>query len=81
MCENEILFISPSMKTKCCLVFLQNGSNVSGSKFRLPSFGFGQKHDANVDIPLDAMNVIKLLVLTSWFLFMPKEKVVKDIVL
>lgn len=33
-----------------------NGSSVTGSKFRLPSFGFGQKHDANVDIPLDAMN-------------------------
>ncbi|KAJ8442008.1 hypothetical protein Cgig2_033772 [Carnegiea gigantea] len=40
----------------CYFDALLNGSNVTGSKFRLPSFGFGQKHDANVDIPLDAMN-------------------------
>ncbi|KAL8138792.1 hypothetical protein V2J09_004793 [Rumex salicifolius] len=33
-----------------------NGSATSGSKFRLPNFGFGQKHDATVDIPLDSMN-------------------------
>ncbi|GMH09167.1 hypothetical protein Nepgr_011007 [Nepenthes gracilis] len=33
-----------------------NGSTTTGSKFRIPTFGFGQKHDATVDIPLDTMN-------------------------
>lgn len=33
-----------------------NGSSATGSKFRLPTFGFGQKHDATDDIPLDSMN-------------------------
>lgn len=33
-----------------------NDSTTSGSKFRLPNFGFGQKHDANVDIPLGSIN-------------------------
>lgn len=41
---------------------LQNGSAAPGSKSRIPqmvaqTLGFGQKHDANVDIPLDTMNV------------------------
>ncbi|XP_047327370.1 secretory carrier-associated membrane protein 4 [Impatiens glandulifera] len=38
-----------------------NGNAAAGSKSRLPqmvaqTFGFGQKHDATVDIPLDNMN-------------------------
>ncbi|KAK9667767.1 hypothetical protein RND81_13G010200 [Saponaria officinalis] len=33
-----------------------NGSAATGSKFRLPTFGFGQKHDATDDVPLDTMN-------------------------
>ncbi|XP_074264640.1 secretory carrier-associated membrane protein 4 [Silene latifolia] len=33
-----------------------NGSSATGSKFRLPTFGFGQKHDATDDVPLDTMN-------------------------
>ncbi|GAB2273395.1 Secretory carrier-associated membrane protein 5 [Dionaea muscipula] len=33
-----------------------NGSADTGSKFRLPNFGFGQKNDATVNIPLDSMN-------------------------
>ncbi|GAB4834798.1 Secretory carrier-associated membrane protein 5 [Ancistrocladus abbreviatus] len=33
-----------------------NGSTATGPKFRLPTFGFGQKNDATVDIPLDTMN-------------------------
>ncbi|GAB2230258.1 hypothetical protein Droror1_Dr00014516 [Drosera rotundifolia] len=33
-----------------------NGSANAGSKFRLPNFGFGQKSDATVDIPLDSIN-------------------------
>lgn len=42
------------------LGLLQNGG---GSKSRIPkvvanTLGFGQKHDATVDIPLDTMNVI-----------------------
>ncbi|KAI3504118.1 hypothetical protein L1887_32662 [Cichorium endivia] len=41
---------------------LQNGDAAPGSKSRIPqmvasSLGFGQKHDATVDIPLDSMNV------------------------
>ncbi|KAH9614749.1 hypothetical protein KSS87_013031, partial [Heliosperma pusillum] len=37
-----------------------NGSSATGSKFRLPTFGFGQKHDATDDVPLDTMNVMDL---------------------
>nr|GMC90534.1 secretory carrier-associated membrane protein 4-like [Ipomoea batatas] len=38
-----------------------NGGNAPGSKSRIPqmvanTLGFGQKHDATVDIPLDSMN-------------------------
>ncbi|XP_019152295.1 PREDICTED: secretory carrier-associated membrane protein 4 [Ipomoea nil] len=38
-----------------------NGSTAAGSKSRIPqmvanTLGFGQKHDATVDIPLDSMN-------------------------
>lgn len=33
-----------------------NGSSAAGSKFRLPNFGFGQKHDATDDVSLDARN-------------------------
>lgn len=41
---------------------LQNGGRAPASKSRFPqmvasSLGFGQKHDATVDIPLDSMNV------------------------
>lgn len=42
--------------------WLQNGNSATGSKSRIPqmvanTLGFGQKHDATVDIPLDSMNV------------------------
>lgn len=46
------------------MTWLQNGDAAApGSKSRVPqmvasSLGFGQKHDATVDIPLDSMNVI-----------------------
>lgn len=44
---------------------LQNGAAAPGTKARVPpasgTLGFGQKHDATVDIPLDTMNVRKLL--------------------
>ncbi|KAL2901176.1 Secretory carrier-associated membrane protein 4 [Bienertia sinuspersici] len=33
-----------------------NGSSAAGSKFRLPNFGFGQKHDATDDVPLESRN-------------------------
>ncbi|CAL5355654.1 unnamed protein product [Camellia sinensis] len=41
--------------------FSKNGSAAPGSKSRIPqmvaqTLGFGQKHDATVDIPLDTMN-------------------------
>lgn len=46
---------------------LQNGAAAPGSKSRIPplaseSLGFGQRHDATVDIPLDTKNVISLLI-------------------
>lgn len=50
----------------CCVLgdLLQNGAAAPASKARVPpasnSLGFGQKHDATVDIPLDTMNVRKL---------------------
>lgn len=42
---------------------LQNGAGAPKSKSRVPPLaseplGFGQKHDATVDIPLDTMNVM-----------------------
>lgn len=45
---------------------LKNGAAGPRSKPHIPPFGsetlgFGQKHDATVDIPLDTMNVVKLL--------------------
>lgn len=45
---------------------LKNGAAGPRSKPHIPPFGsetlgFGQKHDATVDIPLDSMNVVKLL--------------------
>lgn len=45
---------------------LQNGAAAPGSKPRIPplgsgTLGFGQKHDATADIPLDTMSVMKLL--------------------
>lgn len=44
---------------------LQNGVAAPRSKARVPpasdTLGFGQKYDATVDIPLDTMNVRKLL--------------------
>ena len=44
------------------LCLLQNGNADPGSKSRIPkmvanTLGFGQKNDANVDIPLDSMKV------------------------
>ncbi|GFP79325.1 secretory carrier-associated membrane protein 4 [Phtheirospermum japonicum] len=41
-----------------------NSGGAAGSKSRIPkvvanTLGFGQRHDANVDIPLDTMNEIK----------------------
>lgn len=45
---------------------LQNGAAAPGSKSRIPplgTLGFGQKHDATADIPLDTMSVMKLLLL------------------
>ncbi|GFZ08722.1 SCAMP family protein [Actinidia rufa] len=40
---------------------MQKGNSAPGSKSRIPqmvaqTLGFGQKHDATVDIPLDTMN-------------------------
>jgi hypothetical protein len=51
---------------------LKNGTAGPGSKPRIPplgseTLGFGQKHDATVDIPLDTMNVMKLLFLLLFF--------------
>lgn len=45
---------------------LQNGKAAPASKSRIPqmvasTLGFGQKHDATVDIPLDSMNVMPLI--------------------
>lgn len=46
---------------------LQNGTAAPGSKSRIPPLaseplGFGQRHDATVDIPLDTTNVLSLLI-------------------
>lgn len=45
---------------------MQKGGGAPGSKFRIPqmvsdTLGFGQKHDATVDIPLDTMNVMIII--------------------
>lgn len=52
---------------------LKNGAAGPRSKPHIPplgseTLGFGQKHDAIVDIPLDTLNVVKLL-FPSLFLF------------
>lgn len=51
---------------------LQNGNAAPGSKSRIPqmvanTLGFGQKHDATVDIPLDSVNVMNLLLFSYAF--------------
>ena len=54
-----------------CLGFLQKGASAPASKARIPPLGheaMGYGHnDATVDIPLDTMNVMRLvfLLLTS----------------
>lgn len=45
---------------------MQNGAGAPGSKARVPPvasdpLGYGQRHDATVDIPLENTNVMKLL--------------------
>ena len=45
---------------------LKNGAAGPRSKAHIPplgpeTLGFGRKHDATVDIPLDTLNVVKLL--------------------
>ena len=43
---------------------LQNGGVVAPARpLASKPLGFGQKHDATVDIPLDTMNVMKFLYL------------------
>lgn len=47
------------------IAVFQNNGTPAGSKSRIPqvianTLGFGQKHDANVDIPLGTINVMKL---------------------
>lgn len=47
-------------------IFLQKGGSAPASKSRFPqmiasTLGFGQKHDATDDVPLDSMNVMKLI--------------------
>lgn len=59
----SFLFLVLWLRHTNCLFYLQNGSTAPGSKSRIPqmvanTLGFGQKHDATVDIPLDSMNVI-----------------------
>lgn len=61
------LFSSIHFVYSCQLLsLLQNGKATPASKSRIPqmvasTLGFGQKHDATVDIPLDSMNVMPLI--------------------
>lgn len=65
-CEGTYIFIVVYINTFDYAVNggpLQNGVSAKKSKARVPpaasdSLGFGQKHDATVDIPLDTMNVM-----------------------
>lgn len=48
-------------------LFFQNGGAAPASKSRIPPLasqplGFGQRHDATVDIPLDTTNVMSSLI-------------------
>lgn len=63
--------------SSCSLMFLvenmQKGGAAPASKSRNPlvaslPFGFGQKNDATVDIPLDSVNVINQLFVLSLLL-------------